>query len=97
MRDAVYLHYYNGLGQGTCISSGGLEVSKVNPQYPPDGNFHADTFDLSPLAWQDTSYVYWYGWNPSQAYIDRPCRNPPTINCLNGLYVSASDWMDNKP
>lgn len=81
---------------GTCVSQSGMEAGNPNG----GGNLLAgqtsSTFANSPLAWQDTSYAYHYGWNTADYWIDNGCYNPPSSNCLNGIFYGSSNWSDNK-
>jgi hypothetical protein len=93
-RDGAQIGYIDGLGFGSCIGSGGLEVSKYT--IPPDGRFHADTFDLTPLRWQNTGYAWQVGWS-GHWIVQYPCSQFPVPQCMNGVYNSLSYWADNKP
>jgi hypothetical protein len=93
-RDGVELNYFAGLGYGSDTSQAGLEASGT------DGNYLADSITGYPLAYQDTSYNYHYGWDTSEYWIDAACgfgQSPP--NCFTGSFPGGSNinWSASKP
>ena len=92
-RDGTQIGAVPGLGAGSCISQAGFEASGgVGLNY-----YHADTFDLNPLLWQDTAYNYHTRWNTNQYWNDFPCGQYGSGFCFNGVFYSSSRWSDNKP
>jgi len=94
---------------GTCLSQAGLEISRISctpslndySGYQPDACWAASDTTQGPLAWQDTSYTFHYGWDTNQYWIDWPCY-PYTLlappNCIGGGFVngSSSYWHASK-
>ena len=82
-----------GLGYGTCQGMIGLESST-----PPSSNTSANTFNDTPLYWENTSG----GWSSSfisTYYVPYPCglygnRSGPA--CFNGAEYSSSYWANNQ-
>jgi hypothetical protein len=93
-RDGGQIGFIDGLGFGSCMGQGGLEFSRYTT--PPDSSFHADTFNLTPLRWQNTGFAWQTGWT-GHWMVQYPCGQYPVGQCSNGVYNSASHWADNKP
>jgi hypothetical protein len=98
--DGVLVRTYGAQGlSGTCISQAGLEQSAVSCTYVysvgyvPDGCSTSASTDSGPLAWQDTSYNYSYGWDVNNWWIDWACYpyNALAIpNCFVGQWPSGN-------
>lgn len=93
--DGSRVTYIDGLGYGSCIGQGGLEISRVTA--PPDNRFRSDTYDFTPMGWYDTNRQHRSGWNTSHFIVQYPCGSYPEPSCMNGLYYGPSHWADNKP
>jgi hypothetical protein len=86
---------HEGLGFGGCTIAAGVEVSTYGAE--PNPNWSASTFANTPLAWQDTTRTFRYGWTTAEYRRDYPCGTYPQGYCTNGLFYGNSNWSDNKP
>lgn len=80
-RDGVNKAYVANLGGGTCEGDVGLENTLV-----AGTTTHSDTFDMTPMKYQDTGYGWHTGWAGTSSYID---------SGYNGIWYGSSHWADN--